>query len=141
MQFRVALCSIIYRKSLKLSRNSLGNTTVGQVVNLLSNDVGRFDASFVVFHYIWLGPVETVLITYLMYHEIGWSALIGIAIILLFVPAQGYLGAKMSEFRLRTAGKTDERIRLMNEIIEGIQVIKMYAWERPFGKLVEMARM
>lgn len=36
--------------------------------------------------------------------------------------------------------KTDERIRLMNEIICGVQVIKMYAWEKPFAKLIAYAR-
>lgn len=45
-----------------------------------------------------------------------------------------------SKYRLKTALKTDERIRLMNEIISGVQVIKMYAWEKPFAKLIAYTR-
>lgn len=46
----------------------------------------------------------------------------------------------MSQTHLKTAKKTDERICLVNEIILGIQVIKMYTWEKPFSKLIKYLR-
>lgn len=71
MKVRVAMCSMIYRKALRLSKTALGNTTAGQVVNLISNDVGRLDLAMIFIHYLWVGPLETVLITYLMYREVS----------------------------------------------------------------------
>ena len=50
------------------------------------------------------------------------------------------LGKIFSRLRLQTAEKTDDRIRTMNEILSGMNVIKMYTWEKPFAKLVEMSR-
>lgn len=70
MKMRVALCSMIYRKSLRLSKNALGETTVGQVVNLLSNDVGRLDIAIIFLHFLWVGPIETIAVTYLMYSKV-----------------------------------------------------------------------
>ncbi|XP_039296327.1 multidrug resistance-associated protein 4-like [Nilaparvata lugens] len=140
MKMRVGLCSLIYRKALRLSKTALGETTVGQIVNLLSNDVNRYDIACISTHYLWIGPLETVIVTYFLWQEIGVASLVGVAALLVAIPLQAWLGRKSSVYRLRTAIRTDERIRLMNEIISGIQVIKMYAWEKSFANMVSNAR-
>ncbi|CAH1105147.1 unnamed protein product [Psylliodes chrysocephalus] len=141
MKMRVASCSLIYRKALRLSKSAMAETTIGEMVNLLSNDVGRFDMAVYFLHNLYIGPSETIIVMYFLYMNVGWTALSGAIFLLLFIPAQSWLGKKTSKFRLNTAVRTDERVRLMNEIISGIQVIKMYTWEYPFAKLVEFVRM
>ncbi|XP_068140076.1 probable multidrug resistance-associated protein lethal(2)03659 [Drosophila tropicalis] len=140
MKMRVAISGAIYRKAIRLSRTALGDTTSGQVVNLISNDLGRFDRAFIHFHFMWLGPLELLLSSYFLFQQIGWSSFYGTAILLLYLPFQAYLSKLTSRLRLRTALQTDQRVRMMNEIISGIQVIKMYTWEKPFGKLIEQLR-
>ncbi|XP_069672860.1 ATP-binding cassette sub-family C member 4-like [Periplaneta americana] len=140
MRVRAACCSLIYRKSLRLSRTALGETAAGKVVNLLSNDVSRFDMVSIFLHAMWTAPLSAIVITYILYTDAGYSGLIGIGIVFLIVPVQVYTGKLTSIYRRRTAIKTDERVRLMDEIISGIQVIKMYAWEKPFAAMVRIAR-
>ncbi|XP_022228038.2 LOW QUALITY PROTEIN: probable multidrug resistance-associated protein lethal(2)03659 [Drosophila obscura] len=140
LKMRVAVGSAIYRKALRLSRTALGDTTTGQVVNLISNDLGRFDRALIHFHFLWLGPLELLVASYFLYQQIGLASLYGIGILLLYLPVQTYLSRLTSVLRLQTALRTDQRVRMMNEIISGIQVIKMYTWERPFGKAIEQLR-
>lgn len=42
--------------------------------------------------------------------------------------------------RNQTATLTDSRIHTMNEVVSGIRIIKMYAWEKPFAALVSEVR-
>uniref|UniRef100_A0A6P4DXN6 Probable multidrug resistance-associated protein lethal(2)03659 n=1 Tax=Drosophila rhopaloa TaxID=1041015 RepID=A0A6P4DXN6_DRORH len=139
-KMRVAMSSMIYRKALRLSKRALGDTMSGHVVNLISNDVSRLDDGIFYLHYLLVGPLEALLVTYLMYQKIGIAAVFGVIFMVLFIPLQMYLGTKTSELQLKASERTDNRMRMVNEIISGIQVLKMYAWERPFEKMVAFAR-
>ncbi|XP_067014552.2 probable multidrug resistance-associated protein lethal(2)03659 isoform X2 [Anabrus simplex] len=106
----------------------------------MSNDVHRFDNVLIFIHYLWIGPLESLVVAYFVYRELGLAGIGGIVAILFFIPLQGYLGKRTSFYRLRTAIRTDERVRLMNEIISAMQVIKLYTWEKPFAHMVALAR-
>ncbi|KAJ6646999.1 ATP-binding cassette subfamily C member 4 [Pseudolycoriella hygida] len=140
MNIRTAICSLIYGKVLKLSKIALGDPTSGNVLNLLSNDVNRFDSVITVLHSLWTAPLVAFICGYLLWQEIQWCGMIGMAIIFMTVPFQSYAGRLSSKYRNATATRTDERIRFMDEIISGIQVIKMYAWELSFANLTEIIR-
>lgn len=75
-------------KALKLSQAARGKTTVGQLVNLLSNDVNRFDFSLMWIPFLAAGPLQTVIFTYLLYAELGWPVFPAIGLVVVFAVLQ-----------------------------------------------------
>jgi ATP-binding cassette subfamily C (CFTR/MRP) protein 4 len=124
MQLRIACCNLIYRKALRLSRKALGRTTVGQMVNLLSNDVNRFDNSLIFIPFIVTAPIQTIVTIAYLYTFLKWTVFVGCSVLVVYLPFQMFMGRLFSNLRAKTAILTDERIRLMNEIIPAMRVIK-----------------
>lgn len=80
---------------MRLNQQSLGKTATGQVVNLLSNDVNRFDLVILFLNYLWVMPFQVALITYFIWQEVGISALAGVVSMALFtLPVQGKIDLK-----------------------------------------------
>ncbi|XP_062958201.1 ATP-binding cassette sub-family C member 4 isoform X2 [Cynocephalus volans] len=140
MRLRVAMCHMIYRKALRLSNMAMGKTTTGQIVNLLSNDVNKFDQVTIFLHFLWAGPLQAIAVTVLLWMEIGISCLAGMVVLIILLPLQSCFGKLFSSLRSKTAAFTDIRIRTMNEVITGIRIIKMYAWEKSFAELITSLR-
>ncbi|XP_074550610.1 ATP-binding cassette sub-family C member 4-like [Halichoeres trimaculatus] len=140
MKIRVAVCHMVYRKALFLNSRALAKTTTGHVVNLLSNDVNKFDESTLYLHFLWISPLQAVTVIVLLLYAIGPSCLAGMAVLFFLMPLQMMFGHFFSSLRGQTAILTDDRMRIMNEVISGIRVIKMYGWEKPFAELVHEVR-
>ncbi|XP_078669852.1 ATP-binding cassette sub-family C member 4-like [Branchiostoma floridae x Branchiostoma belcheri] len=140
MRTRVGCSSLIYRKVLRLGSEGLGQSSTGQIVNMLSNDVQRFDQAFIFPDFLWIGPLQTVAILSLLWHEMGPSCLAGLLFVLLTIPIQSYLGKRLSTLRSEIALKTDKRVNLMHEVISGIRAVKLYTWEELFTHQIQDIR-
>ncbi|KPM06856.1 ABC transporter transmembrane domain containing protein [Sarcoptes scabiei] len=137
---RVAWCTLMYKKALRLHNSAFNHTTVGQILNLMSNDVSRLDEFFIIGCYMIVAPLQTIIGIYVCYLYIGNYSFIGFVILILFIPFNSFNGRLFQKIRTKTAHLGDRRIQIISEIIKGMRVIKMYAWEKHFSRLVSEAR-
>ncbi|XP_046746876.1 ATP-binding cassette sub-family C member 4-like isoform X2 [Diprion similis] len=141
MCMRIACSSVIYRKVLRLDLAAVNNVAAGKVVNLISNDVARFDNLLVYFHLTWIVPLQLTLYGYIIWRAVGLATLAGLVVIIIQATLiQGTLSRVATKLRTKIAVKTDERVQLMSEMISGIQVVKMHAWESSFEMIVAKVR-
>nr|XP_039260100.1 multidrug resistance-associated protein 4-like isoform X1 [Styela clava] len=137
---RASTCALMYKKTLRLSQKSLNNTSTGKIVNLGATDVLRFDVLPSFLHYLWIAPLQCLIVGSIIWQELGIAVLSGMGFLILIMLLQIFSGRAFGKIRSMTAVITDKRIRLMNEVITGMRIIKMYAWEKPFAKLVSNTR-
>ena len=62
----------------------------------------------------------------------SFTYLLGLAVMILMIPLNGVTGQRMKVYQQAQMKNKDQRSRLMDEILNGIKVLKLYAWERPF---------
>lgn len=63
--------------------------TAGHAINLMSNDVSRFDWLMCFTDDIWSAPLGAAIAGYFIFAQIGYSGLIGMSILIFFMPFQG----------------------------------------------------
>ncbi|KAI0981127.1 hypothetical protein GJ496_010450 [Pomphorhynchus laevis] len=139
-RFRTAIIAMIYKKSLRLSTASRQLSTVGEMVNLMSVDAQRLLELTSYMHIIWSGPLQIILAIVLLWDTLGASIIAGVALLVLAIPLNTWIGAKLKTFQTAHMKLKDVRVKDMNEILNGIKVIKLYAWETLFIDKVSETR-
>ncbi|KAL0096556.1 multi drug resistance-associated protein MRP [Phycomyces blakesleeanus] len=140
MRLRAALVTTIYAKTLVLSNSSRQKSTVGEIVNRMSVDAQRLMDLCTYFHIVWSGPLQIVIALTLLWKTMGPSIWAGVAILILAIPLNTFLAKKMRSLQKSQMANKDARVKLMNEILNGIRVIKLYAWETPFLEKISFIR-
>ncbi|XP_069365372.1 ATP-binding cassette sub-family C member 9-like isoform X2 [Maniola hyperantus] len=157
-RLKMALQSMIYDKCMRLASWSSdanvdekspllhnpdeeANTQSGLLINLISQDTYNIMSCVWICHYTWAIPLKVILILYLLYTKLGISAVIGTATsFLLITPLQFYIGKKISDNSKNTSKCTDHRVSKLSEILQGMNVIKLYVWEDLFNEKILQLR-
>ncbi|KAK2719862.1 hypothetical protein QYM36_005364 [Artemia franciscana] len=138
IRLRSAVLSVLYQKLVKLP--NLGDKSIGEIVNIFSNDGIRIFEVVIYATLIVGGPFVAIIATFYIYILLGPHALFGILTFLIFYPVQYGMSRLTGYLRKLSVKSTDSRVRLMNEVLTSIKLIKMYAWEKIFASNIKGVR-
>lgn len=132
MQIRLALTGMIYKKSMAVTLAD--RPAESQVINLIASDAQKFEDAAQFIHFLYVGPIEAIVVTYFMYQLIGISAFASMGLLFLLIPLQTYFSARMSQLRKQLNRIRDGKLKAVTDMISSITVVKLYGWEVPLVK-------
>uniref|UniRef100_A0A9L0KDJ3 ATP binding cassette subfamily C member 12 n=1 Tax=Equus asinus TaxID=9793 RepID=A0A9L0KDJ3_EQUAS len=138
IRLKVAISTLVFEKL--VSFKTLTHISVGEVLNILSND------SYSLFEAALFCPLPATIPILMVgcavyaFFILGPTALIGISVYIIFIPIQMFLAKLNSAFRRSAISVTDKRVQTMNEFLTCIKLIKMYAWEKSFTNTIRDLR-
>ncbi|XP_076314216.1 LOW QUALITY PROTEIN: ATP-binding cassette sub-family C member 10-like [Tachypleus tridentatus] len=140
LKIRAAIITTIYRKTLGVSKTNLSSFSTGEIINFMSTDSERIVNFCQSFHQFWSLPLQVGVTLFLLYQQVGLAFLAGLLFAILIIPINRWLAIKIGVLSKDMMEQKDKRIKLMNEFLSGIRVIKMFAWERIFAARVQATR-
>eukprot|EP01044_Picomonas_judraskeda_P009918 COSAG03_NODE_1244_length_4484_cov_12.880046_2_plen_476_part_00 len=123
---------MIYEKSLRMSAKGRASTDHGTAVNLLANDAEKLLFGMFAFQMLFSAPITIIIAVVLLVLEIGGAAIAGFFTMLFLFGSLGKIMGKMGAIEQLKMAQTDKRVKLTNEVLAGVNIIKFYTWEDPF---------
>ncbi|EAR99967.2 ABC transporter family protein (macronuclear) [Tetrahymena thermophila SB210] len=139
-QFRAIFNKVLFQKIQSLSAFQIKEANVGKLVNLVSNDLNLLEMKSYQIICLLSLPPPIIAVGLILYYRFNEYAVIGLAVMIGYIPFQIFFAKISSKYFKAKASLVDQRVKFTNEIIEGIRLIKMYAWEEAFVHLVQTLR-
>lgn len=140
LRIRTGVITAVYRKALRISSRAKRSTTTGEIVNLMSVDAQRFFELMPNVHMLWSGPLIIGASIYLLWQYLGYAMIAGLTVTIATVPLTVWIALKLKVLQQDQMVIKDERIKFMSEILSGMKVLKLYAWEPSFENTTKKVR-
>ena len=139
-EVRTALSMAIYDKALKLSSLGRQQSSTGQIVNLMSADANRAQLMVDFLNSAWGVPLLIILGLVLLGLETDFGALVAIAYLVVTFPFLGVNLRLIRDIRMKILVWADDRVKLLNEVLAGIRIVKFHGWQVPFEGAINGVR-
>jgi hypothetical protein len=117
---RASVVSVIYHNALHLTPEGRKGLTTGEVTNLLAIDTQKLFEVTQEGHLIWSCPLSMLLVLILLLIVMGPTTLVGMAVLVMFVPLVQMVASKMLAIRRERIKITDERVEIVSAMLQGV---------------------
>ncbi|CAM9514742.1 unnamed protein product, partial [Chrysoparadoxa australica] len=129
--------SAVFRKAMALD---MSRADLGQLMNLVAVDAESILALMVFQFFMWGSVIRLVVCVSLLFRYLGRSALAGMAVLLVTIPINKMLLGLLKKYHFELMKLRDTRMTAVNESMQGVRVIKLFAWEPQFLSKIVSAR-
>ena len=136
MWTKASIISAIYRKALVVTAESKKGSTSGEIVNLMSVDAQKISDLLPYLNMLWSAPLQIGVAIYFLYQILGAPVFAGLGTMIALIPINGFSAAITRKLQMKMMKQKDVRVKKMNELLSGMKILKLYAWEPSFMKEV-----
>ncbi|EPS71658.1 hypothetical protein M569_03101, partial [Genlisea aurea] len=140
LKMRSSIMTMIYRKCLVVNLAERSKFSEGEIQTFMSVDADRIVNLVNSIHDVWSLPLQIGVALFLLYQQVKFAFVSGIAITILLIPVNKWIANLIANATKLMMEKKDERIRMTAELLTHIHTLKMYAWEPLFARWLMKTR-
>ncbi|KAI8825367.1 P-loop containing nucleoside triphosphate hydrolase protein [Chytriomyces cf. hyalinus JEL632] len=140
MSVKAALVSMVYKKAFRLGTKGRAQYPTGVIMNLVASDCSVIEMSLQFLTDVFCLPWEIVTLSILILVFAGGAGAAGLSFMIICTGLSLGISSYSIGFERKALAATDERVKVTSEVINGIKIVKFFAWETPFFERLTLLR-
>ncbi|GMF44118.1 unnamed protein product [Phytophthora fragariaefolia] len=138
---RMVVINSVFQKILRLSATARRTMNSGEVVTLAGVDSERVMEAYTIGLWCIISPIILVAVCILIGTQMGAYVGLAVAVTSVAIMYGAFMTSKhIGIYRRRISKISANRVKLTNEVLLGIRVIKFYAWEDSINETIRQIR-
>lgn len=123
------LAALIFHKTLKIPSRVRQNLEIGQIANLISNDIAALGNNACIITNVFTAPIIIVIAMILLCLELGFLAFVGVAIFFLLMPITQMASIHLRKHQNQYLELKDQRLAFLAHFLQNMSVLKVNSLE------------